>query len=268
MPAPVSSPLPLYWWRGIPNFGDALSAIVTGYAAGRQVRPAKPQHCEIFALGSILQIAQRNYRELKSTGYRPWIWGSGMMQAIDRDFLKNVRVAMVRGPITAELLGLKTEHFGDPGLLVKEALGGDTPARHDRIGVVLHHSQIADPRFAKLFADEPALQFINVGDPVEQVCRDIASCRHVLASSLHGLIVADAYGVPNTWLDPEQHGRLKYYDYAASIGRALDLPLPVSKIPAYIARLKDKKLPYEEGIERAKATLLSQFPDDLRGPTE
>jgi hypothetical protein len=41
---------------------------------------------------------------------------------------------------------------------------------------------------------------IDVGAPVAEVLARIARCRYILSSSLHGLIVADALGIPNGWL--------------------------------------------------------------------
>ncbi len=99
----------------------------------------------------------------------------------------------------------------------------------------------------------------------EEVCRAIGACRHVISSSLHGLIVADAYGVQNTWLDPMSHGRLKYYDYAASIARPLGLPMRHEDIRKALPSLPDGPLAYTDGINKAKHDLMTHFPATLRG---
>ena len=96
----------------------------------------------------------------------------------------------------------------------------------------------------------------------------IATCRHVFASSLHGLIVADAYGVPNTWLDPQSQSRLKYLDYAASMGRTMTAPVSLTDVPALMRDLPDGPLPYADGVARCRETLKTHFPAPLRATTE
>ena len=55
----------------------------------------------------------------------------------------------------------------------------------------------------------------------ERVLEHICSCRAVVSSSLHGLVCADAYGIPNVWLDEFalEEGHFKFRDYFASQGR-------------------------------------------------
>lgn len=56
------------------------------------------------------------------------------------------------------------------------------------------------------------------------VMTEIARCRRVVSSSLHGIIVADSFGIPRqAELFPNAHspyegGDFKFRDYAASIG--------------------------------------------------
>ena len=174
----------------------------------------------------------------------------------------------MRGPVTAALLGLKMNRFGDPGLLIADALG-DRPARTDRIGLVPHHAQVDDPLVRAIADSDPAFELIDPRTDAEEVCRRIAACRHVFASSLHGLITADAYGVPSTWVWPGDQGHLKYHDYAASIGRPMITPHAWEDIPARVRALKDTdlSLPYAEGIEKAQLALRDSFPATLRSAT-
>lgn len=258
------SPLRLFWWQGVPNFGDALSALIVAHVAGREVVHAGAASCEMLAIGSLLQVIRRKHGKPRADGVRPWIWGAGLLRAVPADFLDNVQVALLRGPVTAAILGVKTNRFGDPGLLVPAILG-DLPERRDRIGLMVHHSQLDDSALAALIAAEPALELIDVRDDARDVCRRVASCAHVITSSLHGLIVADACGVASTWLDPGTQSHLKYHDYAASVGRAMIVPLALGDVPAYLRGLKDDKgLAHGDGIERAREALTTTFPDALR----
>lgn len=263
MTALSQTPLGLYWWRGVPNFGDALSALVVSHVSGRPVKHTKITECDLLAIGSLLQVMAKKTKGARADGSRASVWGAGLMRATKTDFLRHVSIALLRGPITAALLGIKARRFGDPGLLASDALGRPDQ-QSDRIAVVPHHTQLDDPLLAMLLEGEPALDLIDVRDNCASVCHRIASSRHVIASSLHGLIVADAYGVPNTWLCPGKQSHLKYHDYAAGIGRALIAPIEIHEVPELLASLKDSdRLPYLEGVERSRADLLATFPASL-----
>jgi pyruvyltransferase len=256
-------PLRVFWWKGVPNFGDALSADAVAYVSGRRVIHAGPGKCDLFAAGSILQVARRNLKRPRKDGVRPWIWGSGLLHPVTAGFLERAQVALLRGPVTAALLGFAADAYGDPGLLAPEVYGVPE-AHHDRIGLVVHHAHGDDPELAALVAAEPALVRIDVRGEAGAVCRQIAACRHVIASSLHGLIVADAYGVPSTWLAPRDQSALKYIDYGASVGRDMATPVALADIPALLKTLNDASLPHEQGIARAQEALKHSFPASLR----
>ncbi|MCD9150008.1 polysaccharide pyruvyl transferase family protein [Pseudophaeobacter flagellatus] len=255
----------LFWWKAVPNFGDALSSSVVAHLSGRDVVHTGPGKADIFATGSILQIARRKYSEVKTYAQKPVIWGSGLLHAVSSlGFLSNVNIALLRGPVSASLLGIKTEKFGDPGLLVAEIFA-PAPSKTHRIGLVPHHSQMADPEIQSLADSSEEILLIDPSQAPATVCRQISACGHIYAASLHGLITADAYGVASTWVSPGDQGHLKYYDYAASIGRVLISPLSWDQIPDHArATQQPADLPYAAGIRRAQADLRHSFPACLR----
>ena len=260
------APLRVYWWKAKPNFGDALSRDVVAHVSGRMVDHAKPGRCDLFAIGSVLQVARRNLKARRSDGVRPWVWGSGLLAPVAADFLKNLRVALVRGPVTAALLGLEHDRFGDPGLLARETYG-PVPERQDVVGIVPHHTHMDDPELTETVARDPKLRLIDVRGTARRVCQQIATCAHVFASSLHGLIVADSYGVGSTWLDPVGQSRLKYLDYAASVGRPMVAPVALAEVRSRMRGLGTGPLPWQDGIDRARDALLTSFPAPLRAAT-
>lgn len=258
--------LKLYWWNGTTNFGDRLSCDVVAEVSGRNVIWAAPGRCDLFAVGSVMNFARRSHSEPRPSGVRPWLWGTGMVGPVRLDFRPHVRFAAVRGPLTQGLLDLPDLPYGDPGLLVP-SLFDAPPPRGDRIGLVLHHSQKPDAALSAVMAADRRLVRIDVTDPDHRsVIASIASCHHVFSSSLHGLIVADAFGVPNTWLDPSgihATATFKFYDYALSVQRPMPRPIPTSALAGRLADLPET-LSYATGVAAAQSAIRAAFPGELR----
>lgn len=88
----------------------------------------------------------------------------------------------------------------------------------DKVGVVLHYANFKNyPTLPSQF------KLISPLNDWKQVLDEIASCRAIISSSLHGLICADAYGIPNVWLEeyPILSDNIKFHDYFLSQGRPL-----------------------------------------------
>lgn len=258
----------LSWWKAEPNFGDALSPIVVEFVSGRRVRWASHEKADLVALGSILQGVRKVHQAPRADGSRPFIWGSGIMFPVGGDFVKNVQIRILRGPLTASAIGVAARRFGDPGLLAREALDFGDIERGDYIAIVPHRNLVDSPLLAEVLKAEPALRLVDPRGEVREVCRAIAGAAHVISSSLHGLIVADSFGIPNTWLDPRGiHGaaHFKFYDYATGVERPLAPPVMLDEVIDLVPRLKSpERLGYAEGLEASKTALIERFPRLLR----
>ncbi|MEM7724247.1 MAG: polysaccharide pyruvyl transferase family protein [Pseudomonadota bacterium] len=262
----ISEPIKLYHWPAA-NFGDALSRDVVAHVSRRDVVQVGPKQAQLFALGSLMHVISKFWTDRSRPANPPILWGTGVLNPFwRRDFLENVQVALFRGPISAALMRMKHKRFGDPGLLAPYVFG--PVAQTDRVVVIPHHSQADDPEIAAMVASDAALTLIDPRQDAEPVCRAIAGASHVISASLHGLIVADAYGVPNTWMDPGEQGFLKYHDYAASIGRKMLAPVEITEAPAVARRAKTHDLPYAAGIAAAREALLTTFPAQFKATHE
>jgi len=180
----------------------------------------------MYAVGSLLQVFKsRKYRirsmvERMLNGKRPLvIWGTGVIDTTPLH-LPRLEILAVRGPLTAKALDLKRNvAFGDPGLLVSDIL--PTPAKNGKVGIVPHYVDKAHP-VIEAAAKDDRFVIINVEDDWKNTVSHISQCDLILSSSLHGLIVADAYGIPNQWLELSQNvigAGFKFQDYADGVGR-------------------------------------------------
>ena len=92
------------------------------------------------------------------------------------------------------------------------------------VGIVIRHSE----HLWRDVAPDGAVKVIDFGsEDIDAVTRDILACRKIISSSLHGLVIADAYGIPNAWLGTDGRaggsrpngGEFKYLDYFASVNK-------------------------------------------------
>ena len=247
------------------NFGDALSPMLVQHLSGRRVKNSGPQTCDIVALGSIIDNFSRHYAE--PSRRRPYIWGTGFMKPHSGRFRDNVEVCAVRGPLTGTLLGLGPDFtYGDPGLLVDELLDAP-PERTDTIGIIAHHAKADQPELQQALDHLPHLKLIEVRSrDALDVVRQIGSCRFILSSSLHGLIVADSLGVPNHWLDVQgihYYPEFKFYDYALGVGRELGQSVKLEALEDFLSEPLPATIPYADGVARSRERLRAAFPAEL-----
>lgn len=182
-----------------------------------------------FCIGSILgNFVAKRYE----------VWGSGIIERGKK--LKSVpnKIHSVRGPLTRqELLGLGIdcpEIYGDPALLVSRYYRKKTDKKYSW-GIIPHYMD-EDNDILKMFIDRhPEYLLIRMHDynNWHDIPDQIMQCRQLISSSLHGLIVADSYGVPNTWVvfsDAIKGGTFKYQDYLQSVGRNNVTPIIIKQL--------------------------------------
>lgn len=207
------------------NFGDVLGSVLLANL-GVKTHWVPPHEAEILTTGTILQQA-KNWR------YRDdvLVWGSGwagdthLPQERIHD-LTGIRYLAVRGEVTRQHISRQRDDLtdlplGDPGLLVSHSsqYGNSFTAQHE-IGFVRHHADRLRYDWAGLDVFE-----IDAARHPDEVVPEIAQCSTIISTSLHGLIVADAFGIPSMRLETPMVGRpLKWVDHASA------LTLPVSEI--------------------------------------
>jgi len=110
--------------------------------------------------------------------------------------------------------------LGDPGLLAN-LIYEPTRTLNNKIGIVAHFFD-RDAPIIKKINEDPRFVVINPLDLPEKVVKKITGCKMILSSSLHGLIIADSFGIPNYHIqlsDRVTGGEYKFRDYYSGIDK-------------------------------------------------
>jgi pyruvyltransferase len=214
--------IPVFSWSrpGIENFGDELNELLIPALSDRPVFRVE-KNCRfphVAAIGSVLHLV----------GTGASIWGSG---AISREhaLTRPARICAVRGPLTrARVLdnGFDCpEIYGDPALLMPLVYKPRSAGPQRALGIAPHYVD-----YARVRQRFPDTYVIDVRERPTKVIEQLAACEHVVSSSLHGVIIAEVFGVKARWARFSNDligGDFKFQDYYRSVGihdaDALDL---------------------------------------------
>lgn len=186
------------------NYGDMFTKFFIETTYALPVERSIPSEADMVAAGSILQLVPRSF-----TGH---IVGTGFMYARNSGVYPRAQVHLVRGPLTAERIGRPDIPFGDLGLLASEYLVDPyTPSKRYRYGFVPHYVDKTLRGTGK---------HIDILSPPVEFIHQVAECEKIVTSSLHGIITADALGIPRVWVPhPQVLGDgFKFHDYNRSLG--------------------------------------------------
>lgn len=243
-----------FWARecgGGRNFGDQLTTLLlTRWGVPHMW--GRPSEAELFGVGSIVKKIPS-----EQGPFRGIVWGSGTIRkGVGRD-LRRARVLAVRGTLTAKECRIARHRpaLGDPGILAPDlvpAIELGAISRGNLGTVVVPH--FVDHELAGRWPGRVVVA--PTSSPVEFLTR-IARAELVITSSLHGLITADAIGVPHV-LDPHPDvigGLWKFRDYVT----AFDGP----PIRPGVERLTDRPAMREcQGVHRR---ILDGLADEFGG---
>jgi len=204
-----------YWWTDHVNFGDLITpALLKSYGLTPQFQ--EPAKAALVSTGSILQRLPQSFDGI--------VLGSGLIENNPVP-LPGARFLAVRGELSRECAGAPLDvALGDPGLLAYRLLAKQ-PKKSHQIAVIPHYLDKDDPILDQwLNTHFSQTLLIDVERKPKAVIRDIARCEYVASSSLHGVIIAHALGVPAVWLrisDKLKGGDFKFRDYASALNMQL-----------------------------------------------
>ena len=240
------------------NFGDVLNKYIVEKMLDCTVKFTPLMGDCFVAIGSMI-----NVRTLKAGAC---FWGTGTFNK-SLPYFKGNRFCAVRGPLTRYTLissGYNCpDIYGDPALLMPQYYKPSRIQKKYKIGVICHW------RHRDLLNLDPDVKFIDIlrkDTQIESFVDDILECEKVISSSLHGIIVAHAYGIPARWfvipsLTLEGDPTKKFYDYFASVQMPLQTPLEIaekSRVNNGVSLLVDNELDLRIDLELLK----NSFPID------
>jgi pyruvyltransferase len=214
-----------YLWFASRNWGDALNPVLIRHLSGRAAHGidfhmrdrglAWPHQPDRYAvIGSILQLVDR----------QTTVWGVGFMSSTARVGVSPRRVCAVRGPLSASKLrdqGIACpDVYGDPALLYPKFYHPRVRKAY-RLGLIPHYLDSDSPLLEPFRNDESVL-IIDIRGGIRRVMDELVACEAIASTSLHGLIMADAYQIPSVWIKMSNkiHGDdFKFHDYFASQGK-------------------------------------------------
>lgn len=135
------------------------------------------------------------------------------------EHIKGGKILAVRGRLTNEKIindGYKgCDVFGDPALLLPLIV---KPAKHKiyDLAIIPHWKEY--DYFKNKYGERYKILDIRTKD-VEHFVKELTSCKYILSTSLHGIILSHAYNIPALWI---KHGYIdtdgfKFYDYFSSV---------------------------------------------------
>lgn len=217
--------IPLFYWSEIKfiskkreNYGDLLSKYLVEKISGKKVQWVHPKKqpwykwhkTNYVTIGSVIHHASRN----------SIVWGSGIIDK--QQPIEKADFRAVRGPQTRKfLMGLGyecPEVYGDPAILLPKYYNPLVEKQY-KLGVIPHYQDF--DRAKEIFKQNPNILVVDLMTlDVKAVTRQILSCKKCISSSLHGVIVAQAYNIPTVWVkfsDKIFGDDIKYIDYLESV---------------------------------------------------
>jgi pyruvyltransferase len=261
-----------------PNIGDALPPYIYRKLSGESPPPNLGIGIEssrmlpsYMTVGSILQFADS----------QTIVWGSGfdakgfgfgyknwreVNEGLVDPSIKPKKIHAVRGPLTWERikdLGVDCPPiFGDPACLMPLLYKPKSHSKRSLLGIIPHFYHLHSSSIRTLCMSEN-VKLISVFQKPEKFIDDLVSCEYIASSSLHGIILADAYNIPALWILPEDFvekrgSQFKYHDYLTSVQSSQQEPFILTNTTK-----KAQIIDHAKNIKKSKismSALLSSCP--------
>lgn len=227
----------LFWWSEIQlagkkkeNYGDLVEYYLVEKISGKKPIWTHPKKRSFFDKFRTVYLTAGSI--LAQVDGKCVVWGSGI---ISKEYkIKKAEFLAVRGPQTRKHLRTQgyqvPEVYGDPALLLPRFYSPQKQSKYN-LGIIPHY---ADYKLvSEMYKNQENVLVIDLMDnDVENVTDQILQCRKIISSSLHGIIVSQAYQIPAVWIKFSENifgDGIKYQDYFESVGISHYAPKFVSE---------------------------------------
>ena len=226
------------------NFGDELNYYMLSELTGKQIAcyynicHLKKQS-DLMFIGSLVE---------DFTTPNSIIWGSGAISGDKPLRHTPQKVCAVRGKLTRQYLLEKgvncPEVYGDPALLLPYIYKPDVCKKY-KVGFIPHIHDL-NSTIAKRISKLNKIHLIRFNNYTNwhDIIDEINECEIIISSSLHGIIISDAYNIPNVWIklsDRIEGGSFKFLDYFSAVNRNTKHPLCVNEKTTFEDIVKEAK---------------------------
>ena len=260
------------------NIGDTLGPVVVYWMLAQNNIDPQKKLSETRHLSTIGSVIGRGKCDIT-------VWGSGTLKN-EIDLQKNLNSRLkrhrllyhrkmdfraVRGPYTREIVlesGYQCpEIYGDPAVLMPYIYSPQNITKKYPVSIILHHrTQMTDSNSNNkydLYIDPELINSKNIHfidpktDDYQFFINELAASNYVISSSLHGIILAESYGVPAVFLNWGMDDQpIKFMDWYASTGRDMVFCETVEKA-------LNSPLPELPDLSSMQNAMMNTFPYDL-----
>jgi succinoglycan biosynthesis protein ExoV len=204
---------PYYWESQHGNFGDDLNLWLWDFL----IPGFREVHTEtlLVGVGTVLN------RALLPAGRHKLVLGSGFGYGTlpDMSDKREWDIRCVRGPLTAQKVGIDPKlGIVDPAVMVAEMPEfKNLPKKHKKSFVP--HWESAAAGIWPVICGTVGLHYIDPRGDAKEVIREIAQSELIIAESMHGAILSDAFRVP--WVAVTTSNSInsfKWNDWAETVG--------------------------------------------------
>jgi pyruvyltransferase len=179
------------WWFNNEgeNFGDAICPWILEKMTKQEIVRSEDEG-SLASIGSILMYGYSSPKV---------IWGSGAISDYHSSpMLSRHKILAVRGPKSRDRLleeGFACpEVYGDPSLLLPYLVDGDVEKEYE-VSYLPHWVDLQLLRSNKTISEN--YNIIDIRSGIDNVLTEIRKSKRVISSSLHGIIVPEAFGIPS-----------------------------------------------------------------------